>query len=528
MSYSQEWLESPNSLRIILAELSVYDVVASAETFIYVSNGGYITSDGSISFNPIIMGEVTLKESLSPEGGVAMAFGDLELSNPNGEYDIWLDPSKYIWSNRSIKVYLGDPTWVTTGIAQIRTNFLNVFNGIIDDIDSRNKNTLNIKFRDKLERLNAPLTEDKLGTYGVWPGGQQNSDDIIPVIFGEVHNVTPLLVNPAELEYQVNNGLTESIIEIRDNGVPIYTAGTSTSGATLDLTNGRFKLNHPAAGTITASVQGVKKSVNMTTGALVSGTYVNNVANLITLIVTQFGKSSTRFTSADLDLVNLSAFATANTQSVGIPITDRTNVLNVCKDLAASIGAQLFVTRQGLLQLIKYGVGITALSDPITITTVDNSSIILNSLSISSRIPVTAATKIGYCKNWTVQQDLSTAIPEQDKVAFATEWYSTTNTNSSVQSLYKLDSDPVQKDTLLVVDSAAQTEAARLTNFYSQQRTVYKFTGTSALLSLKLGQPLTLISDRFDLFNGGAGRLGQIVGLRPNWSKNNIEVEVLI
>ena len=397
---------------------------------------------------------------------------------------------------------------------------------MIADIDSSAREFINIKVRDKLERLNTPLTESTLGTYGTWAGGQSNQDTIKPIIFGEVFNIEPLLIDPSQIEYMFSNGSSELLIEIRDNGVPVYTNnGTgvildASPANPIDLTTGKFKLSYKLAGTITISAQGVKNSINLTNGSLVTGTYVNNIANLICLIATQYGKSTTRLTASDLDLTNLAAFAAANTQSVGVVVTDRTNALVVCQDLAASIGAQLFMTRKGKLQLLRIGVPTTDTS--VTITDTD---ILHHSLSMSSKVEVVAATTLGSCKNWSVQTGLLTAIPQQHKDLFATEFISKTSIDTSVQSLYKLDAAPVSKDTLLLRSSEATTEASRLNTYYKTPKIIYKFTGLAKLMSLKLGQAVVLQHNRFNLVSG---KTGQVISLSPNWLNSTIDVEVII
>ena len=100
-----------------------------------------------------------------------------------------------------------------------------------------------------------------------------------------------------------------------------------------------------------------------------------------------------------------------------------------------------------------------------------------------------------------------------------------TTLDSTVQTNYKLEADPEQKDTLLIVGSEAQTEATRLNNYYKVPRTVYRFVGTSKLLSLQLGQPINLIYPRFGL---DAGISGQVISLSPSWGTSTIEVEVIV
>jgi hypothetical protein len=669
--YEQAWLEDPSAIRIVLVEAQVYNVLTSTNTYLYLSTDNYITTDGSISFLSIIKNNITLNETLSADGSGAMTFGDIEIANHNGDYDVYFDKDKYIWSNRTIKIYYGDARWTCANLAEIVSKFKLIFNGIIDDADSRNRVSFNIKIRDKLERLNAPVTVDKLGPFGTWAGGQQNIDAVKPLVFGEVFNITPMLIDPSFLKYMFNNGPSSALVEIRDNGAPLNTdivtgltisatvsSGTITaasisaggsnymisdkvyvidsnsntnavftanianttlsivsvasgvisvgmkvtgigipvntvitggSGSSFTVNNtvttstsasltgvntlavinitgvsagvvtsiivenggtgylgngtkltglykisttrttsvvdnsvGIFCLAAQPAGSITCSVRGINNSINLTTGALTTGTYSNTIASMIALIATQYGKENTRFNYTDLDLVNLSAAATSLT---GIVVSDTANVLTVCKQLVNSIGCQIFITRGGLLQILRYGVGYVNDRD---ITTITESDIVYNSLMISNRLPVIGAVKLGYAKNYTVQNGLLTRILQAHKDMFAQDWLSLTILNQPVITKYALSQDVTQTDTQLINADEALTEAKRRLDFYSSQRIVYRFTGISKLLGLKLGQQVTLIHSRFNLYNSGSGVAGQVITLLPNWTTGHVDVEVLI
>lgn len=533
-----DWLEDPSAIRGLLVEIEVQvynpTTLVFDNTTLYLSTMGYVTTTADVVFNPVLNNSIQLSESLDISGESAgLSYGDLEINNPTGEFDPWLDSTKYIWTNKTINIYHGDPRWTCANLAAIKTTFQLIFSGVVSDIDSRSRTSVNIKLRDKLERLNAPITEEVLGpTWGQGTSQQYTVDQqttkesIKPLVFGEVFNVEPLLKDPNTFTYIFNDGPAELLIEIRDNGVPVYTHnGTSVTlnadvPNTVDLSTGTFVLSRPLAGTCTVSVQGVKNSINLATGALVTGTYINNVANLIALIVTQYGKASTKFTAADLDTVNLSNFQTANQQKVGVIVKDRENVLDICRQLASSIGAQVYVNRFGKLQLLKIGAPTTDATVGIT-----DDDILHFSLSISNKLEVSGATSIGYCKNYTVQTGLVTGIPEQHKAIFATEWPDPAKADDpTTANIYKLDTLPVQKDTLLISLSEATTEATRLTTYYKTPRTAYKFTGITKLLSLKLGQAITLTHNRFNLVN----KPGQVIGLNPDWLNGTVEVEVLI
>jgi hypothetical protein len=542
MNYTQTWLEDPASIRGILVEATVLDIAgtygtAGTEVVIYLSNVGYTSSDATVTYLPYLTGNIQTTESLSIDNTLSMSFGDIQINNLNGELDSWLDSTKFIWVNRPIKVYLGDPRWNLLNLAAIQNTatggFEKVFDGIIGDIDSSSREYLNIKVRDKLEKLNVPATDSTvgtLGTYGTWVNGQTNQDSIIPLIFGEVFNISPMLIDPSQLEYYINNGPTELVIEIRDNGAPIYTDAsiygnnqdTRPQGVTVDLTTGKFKLLKAPIGTITASLQGIKKSINLDTGALVTGTYINNIANLVALLVTQYGPSATRLTTSDVDWANFKAFSinANNIHPTGTAVTDRSNILIVCQNMLASANAQLFMSRKGLLQILQLGI---YTSDPVV--TITDNNILNHTLQISNRTEVVAATKIGYCKNYTQQTGLALSLPAAHTTMFNEEWSTSSITDTAVQSTYKLDVSPVQKDTNLINATGATALATRLNNYFKVPRTVYSFVGTSTLLSLKLGQQVTLVHNRFGL---ESGKTGQVISLSPNWQAGTINVEVII
>lgn len=603
---TEQWLLSPTSIKGIFVEVvvNVYDSenLLWNETTLYLSNTGYLTQDSLISYQPIINGGLQLTESISLQGNVSMSYGDIALNNFNGELDTWLDNTKYIWANRSIKVYLGDPQWQSANITNLHTNFELIFSGLVDDIDSSNRETLNLRIRDSLDRLNSTITENKLGTYGVWAGGQTNKDLIRPLIFGEVFNMSPILIDPSTLEYMfldtslatfsgiqvtssssstsyftcastkgmsignqvvfsgtvfggivagtayyiksipsttqfsisatsggttlalvtspgtmlVNvNTKAENIIEIRDNGVPIYNT-LITNNVTVDLDKGTFKLLKTPSGTITASIQGIPLNINLTTGALTTS-YNNTIANIIAVISTQYGNAATRLSISDLDLVNLRDY---NITPIGYCVTDRDNVLTACQNILSSIGAQLYMNKAGKLQILRLGV---PTSDPVVAIT--DRDILHHSLQVSNKVPVLASNKLGYSKNWTVQTGLLTNIPTAHKEQFAEEWFTATITDSSAKTIYNLDSDPVQKDSMLITALDVDIEATRLTNYFKTPKVVYKFTGTSRLLTLKLGQQVFITHNRFNL---NYGKQAQVISLSYDWLQGTINVEVII
>lgn len=490
MSAYTDWLEDQSAIRCILVEPAVKS--GGVEVMRYLSSRPFKSAPGDTPantvYNPIIIGSsVRTVERLNVlDRSAFLSFGDIELINRDGSIDDWLLD---IWSNRAITVLHGDVRWT-------RAEFQIIFAGVVEDIGSRSRDSLNLKLRDKLQRQNMPVTELVLG------GSTNNKNQLVPLTFGESHNISPLLTNPATLEYQVHGGQIERLIEVRDNGVPV--------SATATLSTGKFTLAASPFGKITASIQGDKPST----------TWHNTTKKIIERLVTGYGETTNRFDSSDLDATNLAAFDTANPQVLGVYLSARENLLTVCNDIAATVGSRLAMSRAGLLRLIK--IELPAPGTPFEISTQD---VIAGSMRITQKLPVQSAFKLGFAKNWTVQDGLDTRIPNEHKDLYSKEWLTVTAADATTKTDYRLDGEPEQIDTYFLTESDANTEATRLLNLFKVPRFIVSFDGPARLLQLELGQAVTLTYPRFGMENG---KSGMVVGLSPDWDSAAVSVEVLI
>lgn len=481
----RKWLASAGTKRTILVEANVS--VNDAEVVRYMSNSGYVSETG-VFYEPVIVGGITITETLATDGSGGLQYGDFELDNHDGSKDGWLGD---VWMNRPIRVYIGDANWN-------RSDFRLVMAGIIYNVDSRSSNRLNIVIRDKLQRLNAPITEEVLG------GITLNSERLLPLTFGECHNIEPLLTNPATLEYKFHQGSVQRIIEVRDNGVPVAIDAYPASGL--------FRLMSQPAGTITASIQGENTPA-----------YANTIAKLIARIATGFGKAQDRFTKDDIDDTFFANFERAHPQPVGIYLDDRTNVLEIIEQLAKSVGAQVCMTRTGKLQLLKLELPPPPSAYPLT--TITDEDMVHDSMQIVSRSEVRAAVKLGYCRNWHVQDNLLTKLPADHKQMMKREWLTVSSRDDNVALKHRLHKEPEQENTLLLVKANAQAEANRRLAFRKQQRTIYRYTGFESALNLRLGQAVELKVTPFSIPQGA---IGLVVGLAPDWLEGRCEVEVIL
>jgi hypothetical protein len=477
------WLGSQAAVRVVLVEAGAS--VAGVEVVRLLSDRAFSTATG-VPYLPIIRGGITFDETLPLDGQPSLSTGSIEIDNADGERDTWL---RDVWRNRGVEVFIGDARWP-------REQFRQIFAGTIDDIGARDQGVLNLALRDKLQRLNTPLSEATIGGEGV------NKDVLLPHSFGEVFNVAPLLVDEAHHEYQVHDGPIEGVIEVRDNGMPVLFTATPATG--------KFRLAKSAAGQITASVQ----------GAAGTGGYVNTVAGIVQRLATEYGTVEDRLTLADIDLANFAAFAAAHPQPVGIWIADRANVLAVCQQLAASVGAQLAMSRAGQLRLLKIDLPAAGAA-----RRVSSDEMIDRTFKPGNRTEVRAGVRLGYARCWTVQQSLETGIPAAHRKLYEDEYLEATANDAAVAALYRLHGEPERVDTLLLEEADAKAEAARRLALWSVPRTLYPFGAFAPLMSLELGQPLTIIRDRFGM---NAGVTGMVVGIKTDWTKRQVGVEVLV
>lgn len=484
------WLKTSDHIRVILVEISGV-MIEGASSTLYLSNKSFTTTatdtPANTTYDSCIVGGINFNESLSLDLSASIGFGDIEITNYNGIKDSWLN---YTWTNRQIKIYLGDPRWT-------RNDFYLIFDGVIGDIASRDATTLNLVLLDKLERLNNPISEALLGGTG------NNKDRLLPLTFGECFNIEPLNTDslPNVLEYMVHNGPIEDIIEVRDKGMPV--------SITKNLTQGKFTLNHTPAGQITASVQGYKPS-----------TYSSNIANIIKNILINYGPTNTRLTIADIDQTNFTSFESTYTNPVGYYCKDRTNIIEICQRLAKSIGATITCTSQGLIRLVRLSIPGGGTS-----WTVTSTDMIEDSLTISEKPEVRGSVKLNYCKNWTPQNasSLAGAVNPVSVSLFERDWLSTTATSSSVITEYKLSTEPQEEDTYFLTQTPADTEALRRLSIWNTPRFIYTATYFAHLLPVELGDSFTLTHRRFGL----SAKSGVVINIDRDWIGGRVTIGVL-
>lgn len=483
------WLNTPGHIKCILADIT--EIGNAPVSDFFLSNMAYFGDNQN--YNACITGGLSFSESLNVEGQASLSYGTLDFVNTSGIHDSYLT---YVWNKRPIKVYLGDPSWP-------KSDFVLIFDGLIQEITAPNEGTLSFTLFDKLQRLNDPITERTLAETNY---SQNTTSTILPVLFGEAFNLQPLLVDNGSTAglgqvYMVHNGAISGLIEVRDNGVPITVTESNIDGT--------FTLLTKPFGTITCSAQGKLP-------------YTNTVAGIISQIVTNYGTAENRFSLSEISFQDFT-----NTSPVGIYCSDRTNVLDACNQLAKSLNANLIcpsiVVTDGVVSNSKLRLVEIKVPTGTPKYYLDDNNMLVNSLSIQQMFPVKPSIKLDYCKNYTVQSTVAGGVNPASK--FDEVWLYADQVNPTKKSLYRDSGNVVEEETLLLTTAGAETEAAKRLALWQEQRYVINADYLPHLMFVQLGDVVQITSARFGL---SGGKLGLVYSVTRNWSTGLVNIGVLV
>jgi hypothetical protein len=483
------WLNTQEHIKCILVDIS--EIGNSPEPELYLSSMPY-TYDNKV-YSAVVTGGLSFSESLSIEGSPSMGYGSLEITNVAGIYDSYIG---YVWNKRPIKIYLGDPTWT-------KSDFILIFDGLIQELTAPNESTLSFSVFDKLQRLNNPLSEKTLKDTGY---SQNTQDTVLPLLFGECFNITPLLVdngstNSGGQVYMLHDGAVSGVVEVRDNGIPI--------AVEPDLTAGTFELLTQPYGTITCSAQG-------------DTPYTNTVPGIVQKLVTEYGTAENRFQLSELAFEDF-----ANTSPVGLYCSDRRNVLEVCTELAKSVNANLVcpavtitngTVTSSKLKLVEIK---SATGTPVYY--LNDNNMLVDSLSISEMFPVKPSIKLAYCKNHTIQTTVAAGLNPVSK--FEDQYIFVSAVNAAAKTLYRDSGDTAEEETLLIATASAQAEADKRLQLWQQQRFIVTANYLPELIFVQLGDIVQVQTSRFGLANG---KLGMVYSVTRDWVTGLVSIGVLI
>jgi hypothetical protein len=564
------WLNTPGHIKCVLADIT--EVGNSEVSNFFLSNVAYFGDNQN--YNAAITGGLSFSESLNVDGQASISFGSLEIVNTNGIHDAYLT---YVWSKRPIKVYLGDPSWP-------KSDFVLIFDGLIQEITAPGENALSFTLFDKLQRLNDPISERTLADTNY---SQNTLKNVLPLLFGEAFNIQPLLVDKggasgipgvvatstttstitgvtsttSMLVGQVltkvsgtgNFGTNPTIVNVdsANSQITITSTSANTAGSlTFNVGGvsgaGQTYMIHDGAinGLIEARDSGVPITVTennssgtftlltspvgtITCSAQGRTTYTNTVPGIIRQIVTNYGTTANRFTDSEISFDDFT-----NASAVGFYSSDRTNILDACNQLAKSLNANLIcpsiVVTNGVVSASKLRlVEIKAPAGTVKYTLSDD-NMILNSLSIQQMFSVKPSIKLGYCKNYTIQTTVSGGVNPESR--FDEPYIYLPLENNAKKTLYRDSGTVAEEETLLLTTAGATAEAEKRLTLWEKQRYVVTADYLPHLMFVQLGDIVRVKSARFGLTTEELpnGTLGMVYSVTRNWTTGIVSIGVLV
>lgn len=478
----------PNVQPVYAIIATPYDTGAEAETTVYLAGESFTTSvgdtPGGVTFTGGVVTPYSIQNQLFSGGEISglsvPSFGVVEVEN----WDHSLDSlTTHAWRGRSVTVYVGLRENITSDPTDF-ASFAEVFSGTAETLDWREQHII-LRVSDNRFKLETPIQS----TFYAGGGGLEGDDSIKgkpkPLVYGQVRQARPVLVDPANLIYQFHDGSMEAVDAVRDKGAALnfdadyadITTATPASGEyATSLANGYIRLGASADGTVTGDVRGDNS------GSL---GYVSTVAGIVRKLV----QDQAGLTDAELEIGSFDDLDTDNSAVVGYAVgLEERDVLTVASELVSSIGAFLTFTRHGKLMVGR-------VSDPSGETatfTIDDEDIWPERdggkfLRGAANRPKYRA-RVGYKRYWETlsPNEVAGSVSEANRADFGEARRYVADEDATVSATYP-DADTLTLDSLLDTSADASTEATRQLALYSTERDLYEVRLRTGLFRYEMG-----------------------------------------
>ena len=431
--------------------------------------------------------------------GGSSSFGVIKVLMGDTDHDEILG---YAWDGRPVRLLMGAEGFDYT-------EFEPVFVGTAADIEWGARE-MSIILRDKAELLRVPIQETLYDGSGGLEGGDDIKNQPKPLCYGDVSNAAPVLVDRANLIYQIHDGSIEAVDAVYDGADELTFAAdvadiTATSVSLgqykTQLSGGYIRLGAEPAKALTVDARGDN-----------AGGYVDSAASIAQRMVI----NHSTLTSADINAQSVSDTNTANSSAVGWCGNSGT-VWEIIGAIAESIGGSCVFNRAGELFFAVFA--FTSSSG-----TIDRDDIV----SIQRvRTPVPSWRRaLGYAKSWTVQgqNDVLSAADAARKDFVANEYRYAVDEDATIKTRRTL-ARAVEINTLLDDATEAGTEATRQQGIFGADRNIYRVVTKRQQFKYRAGQTITIDYGRWG-FESGADAI--ILGIVENTDRRETEFRVFV
>lgn len=420
------------------------DLPASGVQTLRYSDTGYKTPNAGTYLNTWFPGQVeqplrlTRSIPVVPEMGrrVNLEIGAIEIINQEGEFDQL--PVQYAIDGRRVQVLIGVDGYTYD-------EFFPIFMGRAVSWTAMVDNLL-VEVRDESYQLDKPLQLTLYAGTGGAEGTTQNEGKPKPKCFGNVHNLSPVMIDPANLVFQFHDRDAQAVDEVYDQGARItpegddYASYTALVGATIAsgkfatcLAEGMFRLGSSPSGLITCDVRGDADA-----------TYTDNAGAIAKRIMKDFGSLS----DSDFDSGSWDNFTNDITGPIGIYFPDPILISEAVSQIMSGCAAWWGASISGLFQAQRL--------QPPDGANVSKAFYEYDVLDMERVHPPQGAfpprhrQRVGYGKNWTVQrgEDLAGSVSD-DRRQFLRDAYRVVSTfDDNVRQEYFLSTTPTMLESL--------------------------------------------------------------------------------
>jgi hypothetical protein len=463
----KNWLDSPNTERVLLVVLEAYDNIQKEILHFYISSRPFYTSPNdllpNVQFESRLIGDFYIEKSIPffDKGIGEDNYGNLEIDNSDHALQNW---QTYQFYKRKLKILLGDPVW------NYNDFLISPFLGKIQRLNFSN-NKIQIDFMDYLGKLDKPFQKNLIIS------GEHESTPQ-PKLYGTVYNVSPININPDLHIYQLHDNTSN--VEIGK----VYDRGLETTDYTTNGT-GEITLNYRPIGLITCDAT---NSETLT---------INQILKQILLHT--FEESELNLESFN-DLGNIKPFL------LGIYQTNEINTLDVCELILKSCSCYLILDQNNQITIgsIK-----KPESEDYIAATLGGNEIALENFEIKALNLIRWQTRLLYKKNYTLQKesDLAGAItdpnyPNTQRIEFLKQEYRTIQVGDP--SILPPEGEEFIADfkpekTLIIEKEDAETEAFFRNDILKTQRFLCHFTAFNLPYGLLCGDIIKVVDKEYNL-----------------------------
>ena len=453
----------------------------------------------------------TLYSNGTTSGASRVNYGAVELSNVDGGLDYILP---YSFDGRSLVIKIGNE-------GDAYSAFTTILNGTMEQVEFT-FSKVTILARDKLAIVDMPLQTTLYAGNNTLPNGVEGVADIAkspkPLLYGQVFNIAPIMVNSSKLTYQINDGAIASVSAVYDKGIGLTFHSDETDVANLEAHN------PPSGKYSTCLALGYIRVGSLPTGLLTcDATQGASAANRTVAQVLKAMALKAGVASGDISASDVTALDTANNSVIGIWIDGADSAIGAMDKVAQSIGAYFGFDAFGILRMGLF----TAPAGSATLE-IDIHNIISIEHSRTSDtdkgIPAWRV-NLTYQKNYTVQDfDLAGSVTAARRSVLSLPALTKSAEDTAIKTQYTL-APTIEKESLLIDATAAQTEATRLLNLYKTSRDLYTVT-----IALDLTQSLpdlnNVVNITMNRFGLNSGKLFKIIGIESDYSKNRATLTI--